>query len=156
MILLQFWAPSDSSKNISIILLPEASFCPFPNPFLCVRKTLLGYSYLMSFFWTPNCEGMTIFYGHLTKERKSDADVFESSSRPLQIQLHFYFFQRNVCVTVWPDLAKFRHFGNILGIFVTWSGGLFSVWQIWNLLWQNIYVFGQPFNVGCTWPNIEK
>ena len=47
----------------------------------------------------------------------------------------------------WPDLAKFRHFGNILWIFVKWLR-IYSVFgKNFNLLWQKCYTFGQPFNV---------
>ena len=49
---------------------------------------------------------------------------------------------------VWPDLAKFRHFGNILWIFVKWLR-VYSVFgNFFNLLWLKCKsVFGQPFNV---------
>ena len=46
---------------------------------------------------------------------------------------------------MWPDLAKFRHFGKNLEIF----GNIFKVYLIFgkvlNPLWGIIYVFGQFF-----------
>ena len=48
---------------------------------------------------------------------------------------------------VWPDLAKFHHFCNILWIFVKWLR-VYSVFgKMFNLLWQNCIVFGHSFNV---------
>ena len=35
----------------------------------------------------------------------------------------------NTYQAVWPDLAKFRHFGNILKVFGQFLAGLFSIWH---------------------------
>ena len=53
---------------------------------------------------------------------------------------------KEVMLTVWPDLSKFRHFGNILWIVVKWLRVYSLLGKSLNLLWQNCNVFGLPFN----------
>ena len=45
-------------------------------------------------------------------------------------------------LVVWPDLAKFHHFGNILWIFVKWLRVYSEFGKFLNLLWQNSFVLG--------------
>ena len=50
-----------------------------------------------------------------------------------------------------PDLAKIRHFGNIVLAFGKFSMGLFNVWRIY-LFWQSLHT-----NLLCfKWPNIKN
>ena len=55
---------------------------------------------------------------------------------------------------VWPDLAKFRHFCNILKVFGQFLKLLFGIWQNFEHNWAN-YMFWA--NLHCyKRPNIEK
>ena len=49
--------------------------------------------------------------------------------------------------SVWPDLAKFRHFGNILQVFGKFLTVYFLFGKIVNLLWQICYTSGLIFIV---------
>ena len=51
-------------------------------------------------------------------------------------------------IPVWPDLAKFHHFGKILTAYLL-------VGKMLSLLWQICYIFGLIFSV-ANGPNIEK
>ena len=55
--------------------------------------------------------------------------------------------EKVVCCSwaVWPNLAKFHHFGNILWIFVKCLWVYSEFGKCLNLHWQNVYVSGQPF-----------
>ena len=46
-------------------------------------------------------------------------------------------------VTVWPDLTKICHFGEILFIFGNILRAMREFGNILNLCWQIIYAFGQ-------------
>ena len=66
-----------------------------------------------------------------------------------------YFLHTNICSSsVWPDLAKNRHFGQILKVFVNFWNPHFALGNYWtyfvNFLcfWANFHLF--------KWPNIEK
>ena len=52
---------------------------------------------------------------------------------------------------MWPCLAKFRHFGNILWIFGKWL----RVYSVFVKYWTYFGKIGAVFQY-CTWPNIEK
>ena len=78
-------------------------------------------------------------------------------SNPNQSNLQLYFFLWNMWVfsawtiywsgqPVWPNLATFRLFGNVLLILVKWFRA-YSMFGIFlSLLWQNCNVFGPPLN----------
>ena len=57
--------------------------------------------------------------------------------------------------TVWPDLAKFHHFGKYLKIF----GNIFKVYlvlgNVFNSIWQYLYAIGHIFITENEWPIIE-
>ena len=46
---------------------------------------------------------------------------------------------------VWPDLAKFHHFGKIFKVLGNFSRAYLLFGKILNLLWQILYTFGQIF-----------
>ena len=46
---------------------------------------------------------------------------------------------------MWPDLAKFRHFGKIFEVLGNFSGVYLLFGKIFSLLWHNLYTFGQIF-----------
>ena len=48
---------------------------------------------------------------------------------------------------VWPDLAKFRHFDKILKIFRHLLRAKIIFGNIFDILWQIIYVIGQTLIV---------
>ena len=48
---------------------------------------------------------------------------------------------------VWPDLAKFRHFGNNLAVFGKFWVVYFLFGKMLNLLWRIFYIFGLIFIV---------
>ena len=50
-------------------------------------------------------------------------------------------------VAVWPDLAKFRHFGKKINFFGHFLSNYLVFGKIVNLLWQIFYTFGQIFIV---------
>ena len=56
---------------------------------------------------------------------------------------------------VWPDLAKFCHFGNKKITPWQFLEGLFSLWQYFEPNLANFYASGQIF-ICLKWPNIEK
>ena len=51
------------------------------------------------------------------------------------------------CDSVWPDLAKFRHFGKILKVFGQFLKSWFPSWQNVEPIWQRFYAFGQSYIV---------
>ena len=56
---------------------------------------------------------------------------------------------------MWPDLAKFRHFGKILKVFGKHLKALFTIWQNFEPTLANILCYATnlyPYK----WPNIEK
>ena len=57
---------------------------------------------------------------------------------------------------VWPDLAKFRHFGKILEDFGSLLKGRFSIWQKFEPTLANLLCYWANFSVVGKQPNIEK
>ena len=55
---------------------------------------------------------------------------------------------------VWPDLAKFRHFGKILKVFGQFLVGTFSILQTFEPTWV-IFMLRANFHC-CKWPKIEN
>ena len=45
--------------------------------------------------------------------------------------------------SMWPDLAKFRHFGNILKVFGDYVRAFLVLGKNLNLLWSTFYAIGQ-------------
>ena len=56
---------------------------------------------------------------------------------------------------MWPDLAKFRHFGNILKALIKFAIVYLVFGQILNLHWQLFYAIGSIFEWN-KWPSIEE
>ena len=46
--------------------------------------------------------------------------------------VHSWYFPVSFLWSVWPDLVKFHHFGNILKFFDNWFEGLFSIGQFFR------------------------
>ena len=55
--------------------------------------------------------------------------------------------QTRASVTVWPDLANFRHFSNILKVFDDYVRAYLVLGTNLNLLWSAFYAIGQFFIV---------
>ena len=58
----------------------------------------------------------------------------------------FVLYPTAVSRSVWPDLAKFRHFGIMLKNFGHFERVHFVFGKIWNLLWQILYASAQFFS----------
>ena len=74
---------------------------------------------------------------------------FHFKSR-VAISLFALFFQKDFAFTscpVWPDLAKFRHFGTILKVLGKFLRVCLVFGKILILLWKECYAIGQVFIV---------
>ena len=67
----------------------------------------------------------------------------------LPLSLFFFAFQftSNSSLAVWPDLAKFRHFGNNFKVFGHFKKLCIVFGKLLNLLWQMFIAIGQIFIV---------
>ena len=85
-------------------------------------------------------EGIQLVYNRFTKGYKN---VATATAAVVSHSVPVSTFQ-----PVWPDLAKFHHFGNNFKVFGQLLKGLLTIWQnIWrlNLHCQIFYAFGQIY-----------
>ena len=64
-------------------------------------------------------------------------------------------FPASLLQPMWPDLAKFRHFGKIFKVFGNFSRLYLLFGKILSLLWPILFTFGQIF-IYVIGPNVEK
>ena len=59
-----------------------------------------------------------------------------------------WFFLLLIYAPMWPDLAKFCHFGTTLKNFAHFETFILDLEKLFNLLWQNLHANGQILIVG--------
>ena len=57
---------------------------------------------------------------------------------------------------MWPDLAEFRHFGNILKVLSDYARAYLALGNNLNLLWSTFYAIGQIFIATNGQNNFQK
>ena len=78
----------------------------------------------------------------------SDPDQMENPSiDSSQVHSEQSGWRRSTSRSVWPDLANFRHFCNILKVFGQFLRLLFGIWQSFEPNFANLYAIGQIYIV---------
>ena len=77
--------------------------------------------------------------------RKARGEFIQAFTLESMWFLGDYYFILILSYPVWPDLAKFRHFGNILKVLGNYVRAYLVLGKNLNLRWSTFYAIGQVF-----------